>query len=362
MWEQIWDLNKSRGIRLFCDIHGHSRKKNVFFYGCSPRLATIAPEEGVGRDHVMPRLLPYILWKLGNGQGQPVADPAATAPPPSSTALDDGLPPVVNVCECVGEVPNAMAEGLGGFRDGRKGQLISMPQLSPVMAGGKTHSRFVGGANGPKGLGVVGAGGEATARNNACLFYSFKDSSFRVQRSKRGTARVVVWSQYHIDDVFTLEASFCGPGDNAADTKARAEWEAAYAGKDTTNAGSKVISGGGKSNGLTLPRCRDATPDGASDGRRPNQGARWGGNSGATKSGGAGGAGGTGGAGGVGGAGDGEAVRRVDLDFHYRTEDLWELGRLFCIGLHDQQGLVARDGGAPPWASDDVEGVAERRQ
>ena len=29
------DIQKDREIALFCDIHGHSRSRDVFIYGCS---------------------------------------------------------------------------------------------------------------------------------------------------------------------------------------------------------------------------------------------------------------------------------------------------------------------------------------
>ena len=28
--------SKLRKVKMYIDMHGHSRKKNVFFYGCSP--------------------------------------------------------------------------------------------------------------------------------------------------------------------------------------------------------------------------------------------------------------------------------------------------------------------------------------
>ncbi|KAL0226593.1 hypothetical protein P9112_013917 [Eukaryota sp. TZLM1-RC] len=41
-------------------------------------------------------------------------------------------------------------------------------------------------------------------------YFSFSDCSFRVQRSKQNSARVVVWREFNIINSFTLEASFCG--------------------------------------------------------------------------------------------------------------------------------------------------------
>ena len=40
--------------------------------------------------------------------------------------------------------------------------------------------------------------------------FSFSESRFQVQKSKEGTARVSLWKEYKIPNVFTLEASFLG--------------------------------------------------------------------------------------------------------------------------------------------------------
>lgn len=31
----IREQHKERGVVLFCDLHGHSRRKNIFIYGCN---------------------------------------------------------------------------------------------------------------------------------------------------------------------------------------------------------------------------------------------------------------------------------------------------------------------------------------
>lgn len=31
----IRSMNQERKVILFCDLHGHSRKQNAFFYGCT---------------------------------------------------------------------------------------------------------------------------------------------------------------------------------------------------------------------------------------------------------------------------------------------------------------------------------------
>jgi hypothetical protein len=49
----IRDLHQERGVLMYCDLHGHSRKQNVFAYGCNNKAK---PEEC--------RLFPLILSKL----------------------------------------------------------------------------------------------------------------------------------------------------------------------------------------------------------------------------------------------------------------------------------------------------------
>ena len=47
-------LKNSAGISLFCDLHGHNKANNCFFYGCSK-----APNEGL-LSYTKTRLLPKI--------------------------------------------------------------------------------------------------------------------------------------------------------------------------------------------------------------------------------------------------------------------------------------------------------------
>ena len=43
-----------------------------------------------------------------------------------------------------------------------------------------------------------------------CDFFSFEQSRFSVSRTKEGTARVAMFKELNIANVFTMEASFCG--------------------------------------------------------------------------------------------------------------------------------------------------------
>ena len=44
-----------------------------------------------------------------------------------------------------------------------------------------------------------------------CSNFSFAGSSFVVHKSKESTGRVVMWKEFHINNSYTCEASFCGP-------------------------------------------------------------------------------------------------------------------------------------------------------
>ena len=96
---------QDRQVVMYCDLHGHSRKKNVFIYGCDSKYRN-QHQCGGGR-RLRERIFPRMLWK------------------------------------------------------------------------------------------------------NAETF-SFSDCSFKVQRCKETTGRVVVWRECDIPNSYTLEASFAG--------------------------------------------------------------------------------------------------------------------------------------------------------
>ena len=102
----IAKLVKERQVVIYCDLHGHSRRHNVFIYGC---------------------------------QGNP---------------------------------------------KGEKGKVNFWTALERIF---------------PRMLSL-----------NASDKFSYKSSNFRVQRSKEGTGRIVMWQQMGILNSFTLEATFCG--------------------------------------------------------------------------------------------------------------------------------------------------------
>lgn len=62
MYPTIWHVKRviqqlqlERDVILFCDLHGHSKKKNIFMYGCSDNSST--------PRRIITRIFPRILWK-----------------------------------------------------------------------------------------------------------------------------------------------------------------------------------------------------------------------------------------------------------------------------------------------------------
>ncbi|DBA97263.1 TPA: hypothetical protein ACH3X1_015010 [Trebouxia sp. C0004] len=119
-------LHAARGVALYCDLHGHSRKHSTFMYGCEQ------------------------------------------APSPQASSSSSGV-----ICG-------------GGGQNRRPGSGPAGPRLFPFMLQQRCPDLF-----------------------------SYTSSSFRVQRSKAGTARVVCWQELGISNSFTLEASFAGPDTGA---------------------------------------------------------------------------------------------------------------------------------------------------
>ena len=125
MKKLLSDCQKKRGVLLFLDLHGHSKKKNSFLYGCdctlqSEKLNSVAMKTYTNDEINMNKIYARTFAKV--------------------------------LCT-----------------------------LSDVKKGG---------------------------------YFSYRDSSFNVKNSKRGTGRVVSWRDLQIPGTFTIESSFCGFGNN----------------------------------------------------------------------------------------------------------------------------------------------------
>ena len=52
-------MAQERELTLFCDLHGHSRRKNIFMYGCNnPAL----PQETREFPFLLDKICPYFLF------------------------------------------------------------------------------------------------------------------------------------------------------------------------------------------------------------------------------------------------------------------------------------------------------------
>jgi len=121
MKELLTNMSKKRGVAMYLDLHGHSKKKNAFLYGCdilqsssslSAAAAATGPSLDIENQRIFARTFPRVLC-------------------------------------------------------------------------------------------------------NSSKYFSFRDCCFSIDKSKSGTGRVVGWRDLGIPCVYTIEASFCGSGNNA---------------------------------------------------------------------------------------------------------------------------------------------------
>lgn len=160
--EMIGSVCSRRPVVLNIDLHGHSKLKNSFSYGCDPTMssgyATLIQElnnKSGGDEVIIPqkvrdrqvfvRLFPKLMSIISNRENDPIFDSSSSATLKKQSSKMSKLP----------------------SRDYSNQQL-----------------------------------------------FSYVDCSFKIQPSKRGTGRVVSWRQFGIEASYTIEMSFCGPGDN----------------------------------------------------------------------------------------------------------------------------------------------------
>ena len=155
-------LQEGRGVYLYIDLHGHSRKKNSFVYGCdftaqSEKYMNALPhysKEEYDCRRIYPRIFPRLLCTLSNANAH-----------------------------CV------------------------ETSSSPTRASAVQTNRSTPGAS----AGAEAATGEATHNSG---YFSWKDCCFLIHRSKGGTGRVVGWRKFLVENSFTIELSFCSNGNN----------------------------------------------------------------------------------------------------------------------------------------------------
>ena len=133
----LMNLQDTRGVLMFVDLHGHSKKKNSFVYGCDFSLQSDRYMAALPRytraDHdarrIYPKIFPRLLCTLSNAHG---------------------------------------------------------------------HSS-----------------GHTEEHQLEHGYFSWKDCCFKVQKTKAGCGRIVVWRQCLVEAAYTIELSFCSNGNNA---------------------------------------------------------------------------------------------------------------------------------------------------
>ena len=83
--DMIGKLNSTRGVLMYCDLHGHSRRKNVFLYACCPTsthktllpVGITAPSKHDKEPYLKARedsrLFSYIMSHVKGGEGSDVS-------------------------------------------------------------------------------------------------------------------------------------------------------------------------------------------------------------------------------------------------------------------------------------------------
>ena len=128
----ILTTQRGRGVAMFLDLHGHSKKKNAFVYGCDVQYQsdnalksnahkTMSIEQ-IDTQRLYTRVFPHLLSRMS-------------------------------------DFGNAASEKIP--------------------------------------------------------YFSYSDCCFSVAKSKTGTGRVVAWNNIEVQASYTIELSFCGPGNNA---------------------------------------------------------------------------------------------------------------------------------------------------
>ena len=56
----IKEISKTKEVLMYIDLHGHSRQKNVFFYGCCPK-------DRQDIDQIKPKQFPFLMSKMHSG-------------------------------------------------------------------------------------------------------------------------------------------------------------------------------------------------------------------------------------------------------------------------------------------------------
>lgn len=154
--ELLINIRKQRTITLYLDFHGHSRAKNIFVYGCDPMM--IYPER-------------YSRWLSENLNYKDVELRRV-----HSRVLPKIMSIISKRCNCI-----CQCQVLYNSIKNESKDDINCSKCCTCYSSG---------------------------------YFSFTDCSFTIGKSKFSTGRAFFWRQLGIWNSYTLEASFCGNGDN----------------------------------------------------------------------------------------------------------------------------------------------------
>lgn len=179
-----------RPILMFLDIHGHSKKKNVFVYGCDllyqpPQLLQLSSQQQRGQGNITTSASNCDLTSSLNLENTTDNDRKTVSESDHSN---------FNYMNCTG--PEAHLIHQDDFFHRRVYSRI-FPRLlstSPTSTGTDDDSN--------------------TNKDTSQGCFSYRDCHFKISKSKLGAGRVVCWHSLHIDASYTIEASFCGNGNN----------------------------------------------------------------------------------------------------------------------------------------------------
>ena len=203
-------------VLAYIDLHGHSRKKNVFIYGCDPTRTQ--------KKSLLPhQLVSVIHGKDGHSKNK-------------KTKKQKDKDKIKLVQDAISDEKNADGTERTGPNESEMkeiNELVGLRMRAQLFAYimSKTVSQTFG----------------------SDVTLSMKDSNFSVRKSKKATARVVVWNECEVMNSVTIEASFCGGGDNRKDKITKKEivkaWKAGDLGYLSNVEGGGSTTGGGGGGG-----------------------------------------------------------------------------------------------------------------
>ena len=206
--QMIKQLNAGSAQRVvaYIDLHGHSRKKNVFVYGCDPTR--------VQRKSLLPRSISTILDGRSESKNK---KPRGEKHAAKTSVLNssDGTPSAASCAQPTNVTEAAVSERIATKKFEREiDQIVAL----------RTHAQLL----------TYVMSQTASLSTSSDISISFKDSNFSVKKSKKATARVVVWNECEVMNSITIEASFCGGGDNRTDKKTKKDIVRAWKSTDSS--------------------------------------------------------------------------------------------------------------------------------